>query len=714
MTLRFLPALLLATAPLCHAELPGLFAYVSPDVAPAVVVPNGTITIPSVLVNQTSSVTLIATNSGANAWLLGDATVSGLPFKVNPVSGQVPPGGAALITLSFSPTKGGAASATFSLTVSSVPQPGGLKETATFVFVLKGTGLAPNFVPSYFLNPAGNQVPLADQSTMTFNPTLVGQTSSVTVIIANTGNGPGTFNSVSISGDGFQLAGLPLVPAQVAPTIDVRFTIVFTPKASTPYTGSLRVVLDGVARTVALSGTGLSPQLVYETQSGSTTQTLAPNGTLTLPSTPPGGSSTVTVRIRNTGTGDGQVGTIKIASTGTIFALANVPPLPAVLPAGQSLTFSVVFKPTDVGEADTQLFIDNVAINLAGTGVGPRLTLAVDPGNGPVPVDPNGAILFPNTSVGSTSSVLLQVTNSGNARTTVNSITISGAVFTLSGMPGLPATLEPGQALSLSAVFTPNGIPAATGSLQIDNLTYTLRGAGTAPPALPPVSFQTVPGNVGSQQQPAFGMKIAQPYPLDISGTLKLVFTSSVFGDDSAIQFATGGRTADFKIPANSTDAVFGQSGTTISFQTGTVAGAISVTAVLSTGTVDVTPVPAPGFTTQVSGAAPVVRSVQVGNRTTNGFELLITGYSNMRSVSRLTLAFTGSPGASLTTTSLDINSDSAFSTWYQGATSWTFGSQFTASVLITANGKPEDVQSVSVTAANALGASSPATVNLR
>jgi hypothetical protein len=310
--------------------------------------------------------------------------------------------------------------------------------------------------------------------------------------------------------------------------------------------------------------------------------------------------------------------------------------------------------------------------------------------------------------------VLLQIANSGNAGTTVNSITISGAAFSLKGLPGLPASLNPGQNISFTAVFTPNGIPAAVGSLQIDSLTYPVRGAGTAPPPLPAVSFQAVPANVLSQQQPAVALQIAQPYPLDVSGTLTLTFTSSVFGDDSAIQFSTGGRTTSFLIPANTTNAVFGQSGTTIAFQTGTVAGAISLTAAMSTGTVDLTPVPAPSLTTQVAGAPPVIRAVQVGTTTANSFELLISGFSNMRSLSQLTLTFIGAPGGNLQTSSLNVNTDSAFSAWYQSATSWTFGSQFTASVIITANGNPSAVQSVSLTASNALGVSSPSSVNLQ
>ena len=241
MTTRFLPVLLLAAAPLCHADLAGLFSYVSPDSTPVTVVPNGTIGFASVQVNQASSVTLVATNSGSSAWQIGSAVVSGPPFTASQAIGQVAPGASVAIVLSFSPTTGGTASGTFTLTVSAA----GTSASASFVFVLKATGLAPSFITSYFLNPAGNQVPLANQGTISFNPTFAGQTSSATVIIANTGNGPGTLNAVTVSGNGFQLQGLPLLPAQVPTASNVTFTIVFAPSAGTPYTGSMSIVLNG-------------------------------------------------------------------------------------------------------------------------------------------------------------------------------------------------------------------------------------------------------------------------------------------------------------------------------------------------------------------------------------------------------------------------------------------------------------------------------------
>ena len=43
------------------------------------------------------------------------------------------------------------------------------------------------------------------------------------------------------------------------------------------------------------------------------------------------------------------------------------------------------------------------------------------------------------------------------------------------------------------------------------------------------------------------------PPGFDLAGKLTLTFSTTSFGDDSSIQFSTGGRTVAFTIPAGST-----------------------------------------------------------------------------------------------------------------------------------------------------------------
>jgi hypothetical protein len=155
-------------------------------------------------------------------------------------------------------------------------------------------------------------------------------------------------------------------------------------------------------------------------------------------------------------------------------------------------------------------------------------------------------------------------------------------------------------------------------------------------------------------------------------------------------------------------------SGKTVQLQTGTVAGTITITPNFSVAAVDVTPSPAPVAKMVVTAGPPQLTNVQVGARTANSFEILITGLSTPRQVSQLNLTFAPAPGSSLQTANLFVNTDASFSTWFQSQSGISFGSQFTASVTVNVAGDFNAVQSVSVTAANAKGDSNSMSVNLR
>jgi hypothetical protein len=82
--------------------------------------------------------------------------------------------------------------------------------------------------------------------------------------------------------------------------------------------------------------------------------------------------------------------------------------------------------------------------------------------------------------------------------------------------------------------------------------------------------------------------------------------------------------------------------------------------------------------------------------------------------VSSFNLQFTPATGANLQTTSLTVNTDAPFSTWFQSASGISFGSQFTASVIVNVNGDINAIQSVTVSAGNSRGSSNTVSANLR
>jgi hypothetical protein len=379
-----------------------------------------------------------------------------------------------------------------------------------------------------------------------------------------------------------------------------------------------------------------------------------------------------------------------------------------------------VFFPAKAGVATGRLQVGNDLFNLTGTGLGAALSLAVDLGLGPVAVADKAIVSLPNTGVGDKRPVYINVTNTGNVQAIVSGIGVTGTGFSIVGLPNIPATLSPSQTIQFQVQFAPTTVAVVPGVVTVNDLSLTLLGVGAAPPALPAVTFTNLPTTVSPLQQPAVGLQLAAAYPYDLKGTLTLSFLSDSYVDDPAIQFATGGRTINFKIPANSTNAIFLQAsganfGTLVPFQTGTISGVITLSAAAFTvGQVDITPGTFPSRSLQIPSGPPQLSSVRVDSMTGSQMVLLISGYSTTRSVSQLSFKFTGVPGSNVATSNLNVDVSSAFANWYSNSASATFGSQFTVSVTVTISGDPTALQSIAVTATNANGTSGAQTVTLR
>ena len=574
------------------------------------------------------------------------------------------------------------------------------KSFLIFILALAGSVSAfagPQYVLSYFATGI-NQTAITN-SGIVFPSAVVGATSKVTVVIFNSGDATGQIGAVTVSGNPFQVLGAP--SAALDPNATTTFTVGFTPTVRGSASGNLKITLDTGLLTIPLAGQGTGA--AFTVQDLTSGDIVPANGTLSFPNTAVGQSATITIRVTNAGD---VAASISPTVVGQNFTLSNVAPQPITLNPNASTTFNVVFTPATFGPFTVPLSIgDNLSITLSGIGLGANLTFS--------PVSSNGVILFPNTVVGSTAAVTLTITNTGNIAASVTSVGIPASAFSIPGTLTLPLSLAPGGTATIGLLFTPNAVGALTSTLVIDSKTFGLQGVGSTPAALPAISFTGVGDTATPLQQPSVGVHLAAPYAQDLTGTLTLTFTPDAVADDPTIQFASGGRTVNFTIPATKVDAVFG-SATQVLFQSGTVAGTITLTPSFSLGGVDVTPKPATAKTVLIASSAPVLRSLQIGTRTANSFELLITGYATSRSVSGLQLSFTPSAGSTLSATSIPVNSDSAFSAWYQTAASQTVGSQFTASLTISLGGNGNAVQSVSVSASNAKGASSAVSVNLQ
>jgi hypothetical protein len=220
-----------------------------------------------------------------------------------------------------------------------------------------------------------------------------------------------------------------------------------------------------------------------------------------------------------------------------------------------------------------------------------------------------------------------------------------------------------------------------------------------AMPTFTGLIFGGVGGTSPAGAQPALDLKVGGPYPLAINGTVTLTFQPDVGADDPAIVFVNGTRKADFSIAPGESAAIF--TGPNVQFQTGTVAGVMTLTANLQSGGMDITPSPAPSVQIRIAPGGPVITEVRA-SRNAGTIAVQVWGYSTAREVTRAVFSF---PSNDVT-----VQPASAFSAWYQSSSAAAFGTQFLFTQTFSIAGDASAVNSVKVTLSNALGTSNTMT----
>ena len=626
----------------------------------------------------------------------------------------------------YKPLTSKAATGKVIVTYSEIDTTNGLNKTlrsGTLSFNL--TGVAPELGLTYAVQPSGNGALLSDGASVQLPQTNVNDTTTVVVSIANKGTGAGVVNAVSISGAAqFVLAGVPYLPITVDAGKTAQFSVRFTPTNLDAVSTAVRVDLaTGASVGFKVLGSGLGAQFAYAVPGKGGEAPIAPGGTLALPDAVIGGDKTfATIRVTNTGNADGKIAGISLSGAG--YSISEAPLMPYMAVAGTSFTVVVAFTPTAPGKSPGRLRIGADDFNLDGNGLGPNLTYNYAAAGGAIGITSGGTVVFAPTSLGGASTVRFTVRNDGTAATEVTSVSVSGAAttFALSPPPALPMKLAPGASATFSMTFTPTATGTNTGTLRIDTQTFTLSGSANAPAALPDYSFQGSSGTVEPQQQPALGLSLSAAYALALNGTLNLTFTSEGYANDPSVQFANGGRSIAFTIPAGSRQAVFPSGATQVRIQTGTVAGSITLspTFATATGAVDVTPATPATLTLTVPQSAPRIMNVVISSMTGNTLTLYVTGFATGRSVTQMDFQFTPVQGESVGTTKISLNVEPTFAAWYLGASSQAYGSQFTATVPFTLAGDLKNattqtgaIQSVSVTLTNRQGVSAAKSIDL-
>ncbi len=217
--------------------------------------------------------------------------------------------------------------------------------------------------------------------------------------------------------------------------------------------------------------------------------------------------------------------------------------------------------------------------------------------------------------------------------------------------------------------------------------------------ALSTVTLTGIPLLPQPAQQIGTGLTLSAPYSLDLEGQLTLTFAPDAVSnvDDPSIQFVTGGRTVHFTIPANTTTAVFSNNSNSVAFQIGTVAGTIKVGVTMQLDGGNFVPSPDPSRTLVLPRRPPSLISATIVNKTSNSFEIHITGYSNSRALRLVKFYLFGKAGGNLQTQELSSDLNTLFNSWYQSPDSAQFGSQFKLVVPFTVNGDINDIVSIVV-----------------
>ncbi|MFC8433420.1 choice-of-anchor D domain-containing protein [Streptomyces sp. NPDC057253] len=249
------------------------------------------------------------------------------------------------------------------------------------------------------------------------------------------------------------------------------------------------------------------------------------------------------------------------------------PERPVALAKDATLDVPITFAPTTTGGINGTLtanLSDGQKLVFALHGVGTR------PGFGAAP----GALDFGEVPTGSTSTLNLQVTNTGTAPETIDSISAPGGAFTASGLPSAGTVVPAGGSFVLSVTYAPK-------SDQDDNASLVLSSSGGgAPHTLSvPVTATAVTGQ-GHLEFSTASLDFGQ---VPIGSSKSLSFTLTNTGNIPVTVTKAKAPTGDFNSPVQLSEGlVIGPEQTAVQTVTFTPRSAAALSAsyeVTGTGT---------------------------------------------------------------------------------------------------------------------------------
>jgi hypothetical protein len=480
--------------------------------APGVLSTNpSTISFGDVPVGSSATQSLSVTNTGTETVNISAATISGTNLTFVGGSSSIPAGQSSTIQIQFAPQSIGDITGSFSVTSNASNSP--LRVS------VKGRGKAPRLTIS--------------PTSLTFGNVAVGQTSTQSAQLTNSGNADLVLNVATVLGNGFGISGLPL-PATISAGQSVTFTAQFAPATTGSVNGSISFTdnAPGSPHTLAATGSGVAATVVPSistqpiSQSVTVGQTASFNvvatGTAplsyqwrknnvaiagaisssygTVATTISDNGAQFTVVVSNTaGNVTSSAATLTV-SAATVAPSITTQPVSQAVTVGQTASFNVVATgtaplsyqwqrnsvaiagatsssyttaATTISDSGAQFTV--VVSNTVGNATSSAATLTVNAAQiSPVPA----SVGFGNVVMASTSTQTITLTNSGTANLTISQASVSGPGFSITGLT-VPVTIAAGKSITFNAVFAPNTSGSATGSVSL------LSNAPNSPLAIP-------------------------------------------------------------------------------------------------------------------------------------------------------------------------------------------------------------------------------------
>ena len=292
--------------------------------------------------NQTQTETL--TNSGGANLTISQATVTGTGFSYTGLSLPLTlaPNQSTTFGAAFAPTSAGISNGSLSITISG--------SSTSFAIALSGTGVTPATLS-------------ATPASLTFTNVQVGQSSTQTETVQNTGGSNAQISQVAASGTGFSISGI-TTPVTLTPGQSASFSLTFAPQSAGSFSGSVPIASNASNSTLSIT---LSGSAIAQSQ-GTLSVSPVNVGNVTV-----GTSGTQTGTLSATGASV-SVSSVSLSGTNpSEFSISGLS-FPVTVTTSQPVSFTVNFTPGATGAASASAFFAGNGSNspstatLTGTG----------------------------------------------------------------------------------------------------------------------------------------------------------------------------------------------------------------------------------------------------------------------------------------------------------------------------------------------------------